>query len=479
VPTFTWPEDWSPCELSRWAIAGAVVIGIHAVAVAYVLVTHQPDKIGAVSDVVTVELTSIDSTPNALESEVAPAPETMVESQPLPDLPTENQADEVTMEQPPDETPALVPTPVVRPPSRSKIRRHRPHRRRSRSKAALRRIEPSWRTSLVRQLQRFKRYPAAAQSRNEQGVVLLRFSRDRSGHVLARSITRSSGHADLAGRRAVYCTVLPARHSILSLYPIDFGKSVPGPTNSSKDIPMRQTVVVAMLFVFGAGGALAADLELPTSLPMPPSSYYPVMQPVNWSGVYFGVNGGYAIGVSDWGNAGASTGDFNTKGALVGATLGINYTDGLAGFLIGAEGDFDWSWLNGSSSIAACVGIGAPAGTACATKSNWLSTGRGRVGYTFRNFLIFGTAGVASSDFQVGLQPGGVQSVTGPQLGWTAGGGIEYAFADYLTAKLEYLFVDFGTISCPASTGCGDLTTASISRTESVIRGGINYKITW
>ena len=49
----------------------------------------------------------------------------------------------------------------------------------------------------MRQLQRYKRYPAAAQSRNEQGVVLLSFSIDRTGHVLAHSITRSSGFADL------------------------------------------------------------------------------------------------------------------------------------------------------------------------------------------------------------------------------------------------------------------------------------------
>ena len=50
---------------------------------------------------------------------------------------------------------------------------------------------------MVRQLQRFKRYPAAAQSRNEQGVVLLSFSLDRTGHVLAHSIAKSSGYADL------------------------------------------------------------------------------------------------------------------------------------------------------------------------------------------------------------------------------------------------------------------------------------------
>jgi protein TonB len=46
-------------------------------------------------------------------------------------------------------------------------------------------------------LQRFKRYPPEAQSRSEQGVVLLGFTLDRTGHVLSHRIARSSGYADL------------------------------------------------------------------------------------------------------------------------------------------------------------------------------------------------------------------------------------------------------------------------------------------
>ena len=49
----------------------------------------------------------------------------------------------------------------------------------------------------MRQLQRVKRYPASAQAHKEEGIVLLSFSIDRNGHVLAHSIARSSGHAAL------------------------------------------------------------------------------------------------------------------------------------------------------------------------------------------------------------------------------------------------------------------------------------------
>jgi protein TonB len=50
---------------------------------------------------------------------------------------------------------------------------------------------------LVRHLQQYKRYPSEAQSHGDEGVVLLGFSVDRTGHVLTRHIVRSSGHADL------------------------------------------------------------------------------------------------------------------------------------------------------------------------------------------------------------------------------------------------------------------------------------------
>lgn len=197
APTLSWFDE-SPRDLLRWVVAGAVVIGIHAGGVGYFFATHQPEQIGADSEVVTVELAPIDSTPDAVEQDVAPAPETMVESQPLPDLPQEKQPDnEMKVEQPPDQAPALVPIPTEKPPEKVENSPPPAPRTAQRVKGGAPAIEPSWQTGLVRQLQRFKRYPPSAQSRNEQGVVLLSFSLDRNGHVLAHSIAHSSGYADL------------------------------------------------------------------------------------------------------------------------------------------------------------------------------------------------------------------------------------------------------------------------------------------
>jgi len=124
----------------------------------------------------------------------------MVESQPLPDQPREKPQEEVKAEQPPpDEAPAVVPLPDAKPPEKVEVSPPPAPITAQQVKGGAPKVEPSWQTSQLRQLQRFKRYPVGAQSRNEQGVVLLSFSLDRNGHVLAHGIARSSGYADLDG----------------------------------------------------------------------------------------------------------------------------------------------------------------------------------------------------------------------------------------------------------------------------------------
>jgi protein TonB len=52
---------------------------------------------------------------------------------------------------------------------------------------------PSWKSQLVSQLERSKRYPTVARARGEQGVAQLAFSVDRRGGVHDARIVRSSG----------------------------------------------------------------------------------------------------------------------------------------------------------------------------------------------------------------------------------------------------------------------------------------------
>ena len=121
----------------------------------------------------------------------------MVESREVPRPQQDKPNQEVRLEQPPDEAPALVPLPVAKPPEQVEEARPPAPRTAEQVKGGAPHIEPSWQTVLVRQLQRAKRYPPEAQSRNEQGVVVLSFSLDRDGRVLARRIAKSSGYAEL------------------------------------------------------------------------------------------------------------------------------------------------------------------------------------------------------------------------------------------------------------------------------------------
>jgi outer membrane immunogenic protein len=233
-------------------------------------------------------------------------------------------------------------------------------------------------------------------------------------------------------------------------------------------------ILWAGAFALAIGGqALAADLPPPPPAPRAPATYVPVAAPVyNWSGIYIGINGGYGFGTSAWSDptAGIATGNFNTNGWLGGGTIGGNYQF-WGGAVVGLEGDFDWTNLNGTfSTPGPCTA--AAGSTGCETKTDWLSTVRGRAGWAFDRVLVYGTGGAAFAPVQAGFNggPAGFQSST--EFGWTGGAGIEFAFAPNWTAKAEYLYIDLGNSTC--TTDCFGNT--SVKFTENIIRAGVNFK---
>jgi protein TonB len=59
--------------------------------------------------------------------------------------------------------------------------------------ASIARAQATWQKTLVRHLERFKRYPEAARSRRAQGEVIVAFTLDRSGQIVTSRVTHSSG----------------------------------------------------------------------------------------------------------------------------------------------------------------------------------------------------------------------------------------------------------------------------------------------
>ena len=229
-------------------------------------------------------------------------------------------------------------------------------------------------------------------------------------------------------------------------------------------------ILIAGLFALAAGGqAFAADLPMPA--PVPPQAYVPVVPFYNWTGFYIGINGGGAFGNSNWSDPiDGSTGNFGVNGYLLGGTIGGNYQ--IGSFVLGVEGDGDWANFDGTTVNASCAGVG------CETKSNWLATVRGRAGWAWDRVLFYGTGGAAFANVQAGA--GALPFSSSTQTGWTAGAGVEYAFAPNWTAKVEYLFVDLANASCGfGNCGGGTLATpvnTTVSLNENIVRAGINFK---
>jgi outer membrane immunogenic protein len=127
-------------------------------------------------------------------------------------------------------------------------------------------------------------------------------------------------------------------------------------------------LALASIVSIGAlGGAMAADMAV--KAPPPPPA--PVM---NWSGFYFGVNGGWGWGNTDHTDLFAvTTGQFRTSGGLIGGTYGANWQIGQ--FVIGVEGDFDYANINGTFTSATLCSISR--GSTCFTNMRT----SGRIGY--------------------------------------------------------------------------------------------------
>jgi len=227
---------------------------------------------------------------------------------------------------------------------------------------------------------------------------------------------------------------------------------------------MKRLIISALVSIVAAGHALAADLPQPAPPPpQAPAMYVPAAPIYNWAGIYVGINGGYAFGNSDWTGGAASSGSFSTSGGLVGGTLGVNFQSGQ--FVYGVETDLDYAPVKGHGPAAFCLN--------CQTQSSWIGTTRGRVGFAADRVLFFATAGGAYGNVEASAFN---TTNSSTEFGWTAGAGVEAAFAENWTAKIEYLFVDLSHGSCSSACGAPLFATQSVSFTESMIRGGVNFK---
>jgi outer membrane immunogenic protein len=206
-----------------------------------------------------------------------------------------------------------------------------------------------------------------------------------------------------------------------------------------------------------AGPAFAADMPLKA----PPPVYY------TWTGFYFGGNFGWAHGDDRWCT------DATFVNCLAGPFDVVNqHANGVAG---GGQIGYRWQWspvvfgveamLDGLAlgrTDPSCVSLAAFCGPAFSpnrvreTTFNNIASVTGSLGWAWDRTLLYAKGGWAEArmEFDANLL-GALGGAAGPQVflqsgnvnrsGWTAGVGLEYAVANWVSMGLEYDYYGFGT----------------------------------
>jgi outer membrane immunogenic protein len=221
------------------------------------------------------------------------------------------------------------------------------------------------------------------------------------------------------------------------------------------------TSVAALAVLAIPMAANAADLRVKA----PPAP--PMAPPFSWAGFYIGGNlgGAWAQGSLTDSLFGLNFNSGNNHGVFIGGgQVGFNYE--FSNFVIGVEGDFDWDANNNNTGN----GVAIPAvGTFQASANDrWLTTLAARFGWAIDYWLIYGKLGggwVGSDNFTVtNLNTGA--SITGgsnTNSGWLFGGGVEWAFMNNWSAKIEYDYLGLNsqTFTSPGIVLAGDTFTTS------------------
>jgi outer membrane immunogenic protein len=235
---------------------------------------------------------------------------------------------------------------------------------------------------------------------------------------------------------------------------------------------MKRCIVscVGVLLVTGLSGAtFAADLSAPA-----PAAFH------SWTGCFAGLHAGGAF--SD--DKILSSGDFTSAGFIGGGQVGCDYQFASV-WVVGVEGRAAWSSLNSQTPGTVtnrATGITVP--THFTVGNDLLASATARLGYSVGpGWLVYERGGAAwtrenSDDAFTGPLVGAVDpSATTIRTGWTAGAGVEWAFAPHWSTSLEYNYYDFGsndfTLTEPAN---GAFVNGNLRDTIQTVTVGLNYR---
>jgi len=202
-------------KLTRYSGSLAVVLGVHALAIALALNWTARPPIELPPQAMMVELAPVPTPPPSAPPKVVtpPQPPAPVEELPIPKLAEAPKA-EIAVPKPkpkpkpkpqPPKPVEKKPEPVKEKPSEEKPADTQPTQAPTEKSAqpapgpspAQMAAKASWQGTLLAHLGKYKKYPASAQARGKEGVNRLRFVVDAEGNVLSFELVGRSGNADL------------------------------------------------------------------------------------------------------------------------------------------------------------------------------------------------------------------------------------------------------------------------------------------
>jgi len=209
----------------------------------------------------------------------------------------------------------------------------------------------------------------------------------------------------------------------------------------------------------------------------------------NWTGFYIGGNlGGAWSGLSGTNFSDTLGSRFNAATDLQlmgGGQIGINYQF-WGGVVVGAEAMFDW--VPGSTQSSPVIGTdptGAVSANITSLNERRIATATGRLGYAWDRVLLYAKGGGAwiatnSPATSVGGALASFSSVSNTNsLGYTAGFGLEWAFAGNWSVRGEYDYIGLPdqsyTVAAGTPTFGGDVITFN-NRSISTMTVAVNYK---
>jgi len=198
---------------------------------------------------------------------------------------------------------------------------------------------------------------------------------------------------------------------------------------------MKKYIVAATCVAISSVSAFAADL--PTK-----AAPVPYVPPFSWTGFYLGgelgwirTNPEYTAGALLLGTPFVISTASEKNGLTYGILGGYNYQVGQ--WVLGVEGDFT-GWTVGKIRYTAITGDFVTA------HSKWGGSIRGRFGYAADRALFYMTGGAAFVSNETSIPTTGISiGGDGTRVGWTLGGGVDYAFTNNWFTGIEYRYTQY------------------------------------